>query len=151
MKKIALGMIIFIFAAIPKLARSCGWDNWDGGWHGDSKKSWHGEDYMGCPRMHQNLPSQYSQLEGARVFESKGCLSCHTIGGGDKVGPDLKGLFDRRSEKWVKDFIKNPNKFMKKDEKAADLQSRYGSTMPDIDLSKNELNQIVIFLKEATK
>jgi cytochrome c2 len=32
--------------------------------------------------------------EGKAIFEEK-CASCHTIGGGATVGPDLEGVADR--------------------------------------------------------
>lgn len=36
------------------------------------------------------------------------CASCHTIGGGALVGPDLKGLSDRRERDWLVEFVLDP-------------------------------------------
>ncbi|MDP6839064.1 MAG: hypothetical protein QF724_09025 [Planctomycetota bacterium] len=36
------------------------------------------------------------------------CSSCHTIGGGDLVGPDLKGVLDRQERDWLIDFMLDP-------------------------------------------
>ncbi|MCO4753503.1 MAG: cytochrome c [Bacteriovoracaceae bacterium] len=36
------------------------------------------------------------------------CATCHSIGGGDKSGPDLAGVTERRSEKWLTKFIQYP-------------------------------------------
>lgn len=36
------------------------------------------------------------------------CASCHTIGGGDKIGPDLAGLDKRRKAEWVHKFVNYP-------------------------------------------
>ena len=35
------------------------------------------------------------------------CKACHTIGGGKLVGPDLKGVNERREEAWLIKFIQN--------------------------------------------
>ena len=36
------------------------------------------------------------------------CASCHTIGGGPLVGPDLKGLSDRQERDWLVEFMLDP-------------------------------------------
>ncbi len=41
-------------------------------------------------------------------FFKVNCTSCHTIGGGPLVGPDLKGLLDRQDRKWFEDFLIDP-------------------------------------------
>lgn len=38
----------------------------------------------------------------------KVCAICHTIGAGDKKGPDLAGLSKRRDVKWIKKFVNYP-------------------------------------------
>jgi cytochrome c2 len=38
----------------------------------------------------------------------KVCATCHTIGGGDKIGPDLAGLSKRRTVKWIVKFVNYP-------------------------------------------
>ena len=37
------------------------------------------------------------------------CSTCHTIGGGDKIGPDLAGLSKRRKIDWLVKFINYPD------------------------------------------
>ncbi len=41
-------------------------------------------------------------------FFQANCTSCHTIGGGRRAGPDLKGATDRQEPDWLADFIRNP-------------------------------------------
>jgi cytochrome c2 len=36
------------------------------------------------------------------------CTSCHTIGGGDLTGPDLKGVLDRQERDWLISFMMDP-------------------------------------------
>ena len=48
-----------------------------------------------------------AQDETKDFFRNK-CVSCHSIGGGPRTGPDLKGVTERRSAEWLKRFIKDP-------------------------------------------
>jgi mono/diheme cytochrome c family protein len=41
------------------------------------------------------------------------CKACHTIGGGKLVGPDLKGITERRDEAWLIKFIQNSQELIK--------------------------------------
>ncbi len=49
----------------------------------------------------------------------KTCSSCHTIGGGDKIGPDLAGLSKRRDVKWITKFVNYPDGMINGDEEEA--------------------------------
>ena len=72
---------------------------------------------------------------GQKVFETK-CYSCHNIGGGDKQGPDLKGVTELRSKEWLEEYIKSPTAMSKKDADAAELFKKYSpEIMPDQTLS----------------
>ena len=46
---------------------------------------------------------------GSAIF-AKLCAGCHSIGGGDRVGPDLDGLTLRRSRAWISEFLIDPIK-----------------------------------------
>lgn len=44
-----------------------------------------------------------------RVADFKtNCVSCHTIGGGRLVGPDLKSVTERKDREWLARFISDP-------------------------------------------
>ncbi|MFT6631143.1 MAG: protein SCO1/2 [Bacteriovoracaceae bacterium] len=45
----------------------------------------------------------------AGKFFQKTCTQCHTIGGGDKIGPDLAGLSKRRKVDWIVKFVNYPD------------------------------------------
>lgn len=48
-------------------------------------------------------------VSGEELLEQYGCRGCHRIGGaGGTIGPDLAGLFDRRSMEWIGVQIQNP-------------------------------------------
>lgn len=54
-------------------------------------------------------------FDGGKYFESK-CATCHTIGGGDKIGPDLAGLSKRRKLDWIVKFVNYPDGMINGDE-----------------------------------
>ena len=53
------------------------------------------------------LSSAGQAQEAANTFRQS-CMSCHTIGGGKLVGPDLKGVEERKDREWLLGFIVNP-------------------------------------------
>jgi mono/diheme cytochrome c family protein len=68
---------------------------------------------------------------GEKMFNSN-CKACHSIGGGKLVGPDLKGVSERRKEDWLLEFIKTPGKMIEKDAEAKKLFEEYNRMpMPD--------------------
>src|SRR5436305_14212291 len=48
-----------------------------------------------------------------RVFRSR-CSGCHTFGQGVKVGPDLKGVTDRRQRHWLVDFVRSSSQLIRR-------------------------------------
>lgn len=52
------------------------------------------------------LPSASAQ--DMETFYRQNCFSCHTIGGGRLVGPDLENVEQRRDRDWLVQFIINP-------------------------------------------
>ncbi len=48
------------------------------------------------------------QAQDTPDYFRQNCLSCHTIGGGQLTGPDLKNLSKRQERAWLIDFMMNP-------------------------------------------
>src|SRR5690348_1409130 len=48
---------------------------------------------------------------GQYVFAGH-CAACHTIGHGEKIGPDLLGVTAARNHEWLKRFIQEPDKVL---------------------------------------
>jgi mono/diheme cytochrome c family protein len=47
-----------------------------------------------------------SAADDAKAIFRKRCTGCHTFGRGVKVGPDLKGVTERRTRQWLLRFIR---------------------------------------------
>lgn len=85
--------------------------------------------------------------KGYAVFVSK-CIACHTIGGGKRVGPDLKGVTDRRNRDWLGRMIKTPTDMIaKKDPIAIQLLEEYKVPMTDMGLSDEEVEEVIKYLE----
>ena len=56
-------------------------------------------------------PSEFQK--SAALFQSK-CAKCHTVGKGDRVGPDLKGVTVRRTPEWLSSFLKKPSALLER-------------------------------------
>lgn len=85
--------------------------------------------------------------EGKAIFDEK-CAGCHTIGGGNRIGPDLKDVANRRDLQWIKDFISDPAKMIASDPIAQQLLKDYNNiTMPNLGLSPTQVDGLVEYLK----
>ena len=83
---------------------------------------------------------------GEYLFQSR-CAGCHTLGQGDKIGPDLAGLTARRERTWVARYINAPEKLRGSGNPAAlDLMKRYKVRMPAQNLSHEELAALLEYL-----
>jgi cytochrome c2 len=85
---------------------------------------------------------------GEQLFQQKGCTACHTIGKGDLVGPDLKGVTGKRPHEWLQQWITAPDQMVaKKDEYAVKLLHQYHDVqMPNLGLSTADVDNILAFL-----
>ena len=53
------------------------------------------------------IPQVVLAQDSATYFQTN-CASCHTIGGGPLVGPDLQNLEQRKDHDWMLKFLANP-------------------------------------------
>jgi len=75
------------------------------------------------------------------------CTGCHTIGGGDRIGPDLKNITQQRDPQWIKSFISDPTSMLASDPAAQQLLKQYNNyAMPNLNLSADQVDQLVAFL-----
>jgi protein SCO1/2 len=86
--------------------------------------------------------------EGQRLFQSR-CSACHTIGQGDKTGPDLLGVTGRRERAWLARYISDPEQVLAAgDPIAGALYNKYKKVgMPNLRLSSSEVTELVSYLE----
>lgn len=89
---------------------------------------------------------------GAALFEKR-CYGCHNIGGGDKKGPDLRGVLSRHEKGWFYGFIKSPVSTNRKGDPSASLLfKKYApEVMPDQDITDDQIDVIISFADELTR
>lgn len=80
------------------------------------------------------LASSAFAADEAATYFRQNCMSCHTIGGGRIVGPDLKDVTARRDRTWLQRFVANPKSYLDGgDPYAAKLKEEArGAVMPNI-------------------
>ncbi len=91
---------------------------------------------------------QQSAQEGQALFQQY-CQACHTIGGGNLVGPDLQGVTARRDRAWLEAFILEPDKMLASgDPIATDLLQQFNNVpMPNLGLTPTQAASILAYLE----
>jgi protein SCO1 len=84
---------------------------------------------------------------GSAMF-AKLCAGCHSIGRGDRVGPDLDGLTLRRSRAWISDFLIDPIKMRaRQDPIALALAAKYpGVRMPYLKIHASDAADLISYI-----
>jgi len=78
-----------------------------------------------------------SVVRGKNIWESNNCMGCHTIfGEGAYYAPELTKVYTRRSEEFIKMFLKDPNAMYPGKRK-----------MVKYDFSDGEIDDLISFLK----
>ncbi|MAG56063.1 MAG: hypothetical protein CMJ83_07215 [Planctomycetes bacterium] len=56
--------------------------------------------------------AQRTVSDEAVSYYKANCISCHTVGGGSLVGPDLRDVSKRKDRAWLIRFIRNPKRMI---------------------------------------
>ncbi|MBW2277073.1 MAG: cytochrome c, partial [Deltaproteobacteria bacterium] len=80
---------------------------------------------------------------GEEVFK-RNCTACHTVGSGDRIGPDLQGVSQRRDRDWLVSWLDDPVGMGKNDPVGQELLAQWNNVpMSDSNLSPEEINQVI--------
>jgi len=85
--------------------------------------------------------------KGQFLFQSR-CEACHTIGAGDRLGPDLKGVTQRRDSAWLTRYVAQPEKMLAEgDPIATGLFRQYKQVrMPNVELGTDDVAAVLSFI-----
>lgn len=86
--------------------------------------------------------------QGEILFGSR-CSACHTIGQGEKIGPDLAGVTTRRERGWLARYVQQPDKVLAEgDPIAKALFEQYKQTrMPNVSLGTADVQAVLGYLE----
>ena len=89
----------------------------------------------------------FAATDPAALFAKK-CSACHTYGKGDRVGPDLKGVTERRQRAWLLSWIRSSQRAVEAgDPIATALFEKYKrERMPDQNLPEQDIAALIDYL-----
>lgn len=91
-------------------------------------------------------------FDRGQYFFGRDCIACHTIGHGDKIGPDLLGVTNVRSRQWLTRMIQTPEQLLNgKDPIAIALLKKYNNVpMPNVSVSNDEMDYLIAYIEAQT-
>jgi mono/diheme cytochrome c family protein len=90
-------------------------------------------------------PAAADAAKGKSTFDSK-CALCHSMGAGDKIGPDLKGVTQRHADQWLTGWLLETDRMQKTDPEGKALLAKYKTPMPNLGLKPAEVRELLKFL-----
>jgi protein SCO1 len=93
-----------------------------------------------------------SDDQAGQILFKRICAPCHTIGVGDRVGPDLRDVTARRDRAWLTSFIRNPKKmFADRDPIVLAMAEKFpGVRMPVLGISDSDAEELLTYLDEQS-
>lgn len=86
-------------------------------------------------------------VRGKRLYENRGCKSCHGIGR-KMIAPDLMGLEQRRSKEWIYKWLKETDVMIASDSTAMALVQEWnGARMPKQRLTDNDIDAMLAYVR----
>ena len=86
--------------------------------------------------------------DGDQLFRSN-CASCHSIGKGKLVGPDLQDVHSRHDDNWLQKWVKSSQSLVKEgDEQAVKLFNDNNKVpMPDVFINEDQIKTVLAYIK----
>jgi protein SCO1/2 len=112
---------------------------------GNFLHGWH--DHKAEP-SYAEVPPLPTLDPGAYLFRTR-CAACHTVGQGDKVGPDLLGVTRRRERAWLARYVMAPDQMRTEHNPIATaLSAQYKNVlMPNLQLSEADVAALITYME----
>lgn len=112
---------------------------------------------FGCKRNEAAIekeppPPSPAELEklataGGETF-NKTCIACHSLGAGDRTGPDLKDAHKRRDRAWLTKWLKDPIGMGQNDPVGKELLAKFKNIpMPNQNLTDQQINELIAYFE----
>ncbi len=118
---------------------------------GDWMNNWTSATKMTSGKSYAEAPGIRYDDHGKYVFFTQ-CSACHTIGGGESIGPDLKGLTRVRDPEWLKKIIKVPEELLDGGDPLANaLLKKYNNVrMPNLHFDDETTNLLIGYMEKQS-
>jgi len=118
---------------------------------GDWMNSWRSAKPMTTGRSYTEAGPIKGFEQGKYLFFTE-CAPCHTIGGGESIGPDLKGLTKIRDPQWLKKIIQAPEKLLDEGDPLANaLLKKYKNVrMPNLHFDDSATNLLIAYMERQS-
>lgn len=94
--------------------------------------------------------SEKDELIGQSLFRGR-CAGCHTLGAGERIGPDLKEVTLRRKREWIAQYLLAPDRMLaSKDPIAVALAKSHKVPMPNLGLTHEQVDELIAYLEMQT-
>jgi len=79
---------------------------------------------------------------------NKTCIACHSIGQGDRTGPDLRDVHKRRKASWLKSWMKDPVGMGQNDLTGKELLAKFKNIpMPNPNLIDSQIDEVLAYVQ----
>lgn len=115
-------------------------------------RAWRDQERVVKHNAASNTGYAMSERPGQAMF-TKLCAPCHTVAVGDRIGPDLYGVAQRRSKAWLASFIRQPEAMhARKDPDALALAAQFPTVrMPNLGVTATDAGDLIAYLEQETK
>ena len=93
------------------------------------------------------------EMSPAGLLFGQKCVSCHNVGEGNKIGPDLLGVNERRDPAWLRKWLTSPTAMLDgKDPTALELLQQFNNIrMPEQNLTPAQIDGLIAFFVACTE
>lgn len=86
-------------------------------------------------------------VDAGKVTFERICMACHTVGQGDRIGPDLKAVSGRRERDWLRRWLRDPIGMGQSDATGRKLMIEWKNVpMPNPNLTDQQIEDVLAYI-----